>query len=115
MVETQSSTSETKVEGVEAAKAATARVEQKAREVIDALVDTYTKWAGVSLGFGRSALTTSARALDRAADRLAVLEKKFEKTPAEASAAPETTPPEVAPAAPETTSPEAAPVDPNAN
>jgi hypothetical protein len=83
MVETQTQ-SETKSPNLEIVKAASARVEQKAREVYDVLVDTSVKWAGFGLGYGRTALTTSARALDRAAERLATLEEKLPKKATEA-------------------------------
>ena len=89
MVETQSQ-SETKIPSLNDVKAASARVEQKAREVVDVLVDASVKWAGFGLGYGRTALTSSARALDRAADRLATLEEKLPKKAPEATA--ETTP-----------------------
>ncbi|MDC3960628.1 hypothetical protein KEG38_42630 [Polyangium jinanense] len=83
--------SETKIPSLKDVKAASARVEQKAREVYDVLVDASVKWAGFGLGYGRTALTTSARALERAAERLATLEEKLPKkapdAPAEAQAA----------------------------
>jgi hypothetical protein len=65
MVETQTQ-SDTKIPSLQGVKAASALVEQKAREMVDVLVDTSVKWAGLGLGYGRTALTTSARALDRA-------------------------------------------------
>ncbi|MDC0747981.1 hypothetical protein [Polyangium mundeleinium] len=85
MVETQTQ-SETKIPSLQDVKAASARVEQKAREVYDVLVDASVKWAGFSLGYGRTALTTSARALERAAERLATLEEKLPKKAPEAAA-----------------------------
>ncbi|MDI1484283.1 hypothetical protein [Polyangium sp. y55x31] len=96
--------SETKIPSLKDVKTASARVEQKAREMYDVLVDASVKWAGFGLGYGRTALTTSARALERAAERLASLEEKLPKkaeAPAEATAA-------------ETEAPSAGP-DPNAN
>ena len=81
MVETQS-TSTAENQSIDGVKATSIRVEQKAKEMYDVLVDTSVKWAGVGLGYGRTALTTSARALDRAADRLAELEEKLKKAPA---------------------------------
>ncbi|MDI1428762.1 hypothetical protein [Polyangium sorediatum] len=86
MVETQTQ-SETKIPSLKDVKAASARVEQKAREVYDVVVDASVKWAGFSLGYGRTALTTSARALERAAERLATLEEKLPKKADEAKAA----------------------------
>jgi len=70
----------------EAVKAASARVEQKAREMYDVVVDASLKWAGFSLGFGKNALAQSARALDRAAEALANLEGKLKKAEPEATA-----------------------------
>ncbi|HVK67918.1 MAG TPA: hypothetical protein VM694_25835 [Polyangium sp.] len=86
MVETQTQ-SETKIPSLKDVKVVSARVEQKAREMYDVLVDASVKWAGSGLGYGRTALTTSARALERAAERLATLEEKLPKKPAEANAA----------------------------
>jgi len=68
--------------------AASARVEQKAKELVDVLVDTSMKWASLSLGASRKTLTTSARALDRAAEKIGEIEKKLEKTPEVAPAEP---------------------------
>ena len=94
MVETQSTSNV----NPEAVKAATARVEQKAREMYDVLVDASVKWATYSLEAGRNALTTSARALDRAAEALAGVETKLKKTH-ETPADEATEPPAAAPAA----------------
>lgn len=78
--------SETKIPSLKDVKAASTRVEQKAREMYDVLVDASVKWAGFGLGYGRTALTTSARALERAAERLASLEEKLPKKATEAPA-----------------------------
>lgn len=86
MAETQSTvetqgTAPTQGTGTEGAKAKAARVEQKAKEMVDAVLDASVTFAGLSLGVGRKTLATSARALDRAADKLAELECKLKKTP----------------------------------
>ncbi len=78
MVETQN-TSDTKFPGAEDVKAASSRVEQKAREMYDVLIDASVKWVGYGLGYGRNAFTTSARALDRVAELIASLEEKLQK------------------------------------
>ena len=91
MVETQN-TSDTKTPNAESVRAASGRVEQKAREMYDVLVDASVKWAELGLGYGRNALTTSARALDRAAERIATLEEKLKKPHAGETAAPGETP-----------------------
>jgi hypothetical protein len=88
MVQTQNTT-ETSSPNAQSVKDASARVEQKAREMYDVLLDTSTKWAGFGLEFGRNALTTSARALERAAERIAAIEEKLKK-PSETPEAPET-------------------------
>jgi len=79
-VETQN-TVETPSTGAEGAKAKAARVEQKAKEMVDAVLEASVTFAGLSLGVGRKTLATSARALDRAADKLGELECKLKKAP----------------------------------
>lgn len=58
-----------------------AETQKKAEQVIDILRDSGAKLAGVGLGYGRAALENGARALDRAAQRLATLEERIRKAP----------------------------------
>lgn len=55
--------------------------QKKAEQVIDILRDSGAKLAGVGLVYGRVALENGARALDRAAQRLATLEERIRKAP----------------------------------
>jgi hypothetical protein len=58
-----------------------AETQKKAEQVIDILRDSGAKLAGVGLVYGRVALENGARALDRAAQRLATLEERIRKAP----------------------------------
>jgi tryptophan synthase alpha subunit len=54
---------------------------ERAKQVLDLLRDSGVKLAGVSLGYSRLALENGARALDRAAQKIASFEEQFNKKP----------------------------------
>lgn len=81
MAEAQT-TNQAQTSAKDQAIAAGERVEKKAKELVDVVVDSTMKWAGLGLGASRKTLTQSARALDRAAEKIGEIERKLEKAPA---------------------------------